>query len=69
MSFDFLKPLAIVDPVDLSKCVRLQQKIVPNANLYRNGVDELMDVQCLFGLWGVGYIGFGEPIVGELLSG
>ena len=68
MSFDFLKPLAIVDPVDLGKCVRLQQKIVPNANLYRNGVDELMDVQCLFGLWGVGYIGFGEPISGELLS-
>ena len=68
MSFDFLKPLAIVDAVDLGKCVRLQQKVVPNANLYRNGVDELMDVQCLFGLWGVGYIGFGEPIVGELLS-
>ena len=68
MSFDFLKPLASVDPVDLSKCVRLQQKVVPNANLYRNGVDELMDVQCLFGLWGVGYIGFGEPIGGELLS-
>ena len=68
MSFDFLIPLAIVDPVDLSKCVRLKQEIVTNANLYRNGVDELMDVQCLFGLWGVGYVGFGEPIVGELLS-
>ena len=68
MSFDFLKPLAIVDPVDLGKCVRLQQKIVPNANLYRNGVDELMDVQCLFGLWGGGYIGFSEPIGGKLLS-
>ena len=68
MSLDFLKPLAIVDPVDLSWCVRLKQKIVPNSKLYRNGVDELMDVQCLFGLWGVGYVGFGEPIVGELLS-
>ena len=64
MSFDFLIPLAIVDPVDLGRCVRLQQKIVPDANLYRNSVDELMDVQCLFGLWGVGYIGFGEPIGG-----
>ena len=68
MSFDFLIPLAIMDAVDLSKCVRLQQEIVPYANLYRDGVDELMDVQCLFGLWGVGYVGFGEPIVGELLS-
>ena len=44
MSFEFLIPLAIVDPVDLSKCVRLKREIVTNANLYRNGVDELMDV-------------------------
>ena len=64
-----MKPLAVVDPVDLNRCVRLQQKVVSNAYLYWNGVDELMDVQCWFGLWGVGYIGFGEPIIGELLSG
>ena len=44
MSFEFLIPLAIVDPVDLSKCVRLNKEIVTNANLYWNGVDELMDV-------------------------
>ena len=68
MSFNFLKPLAIVDPVDLCKCVRLQQKIVPNTFFYRNGVDELMDAECLFGLWRVGYVGSGEPIIGELLS-
>ena len=54
MSFDFLIPLAIMDAVDLSKCVRLQQEIVPYANLYRDGVDELIDAECLFGLWGVG---------------
>ncbi len=54
VSFDFLIPLAIMDPVDLSKCVRLQQEIVPYANLYRDGVDELIDAECLFGLWGVG---------------
>ena len=64
-----MKPLAVVDPVDLNRCVRFQEKIVPNANLYWNSVDELMNVQSLFGLWGVGYVGFGEPIIGELLSG
>ena len=60
--------MAVVDPVDLNRCVRLQQKIVPNAYLYWNGVDELMNVQSLFGLWGVVCVGFGEPIIGELLS-
>ena len=44
MNFEFLIPLAIVDPVDLSKCVRLNKEVVANATFYWNGVDELMNV-------------------------
>ena len=44
MSFKFLIPLAIVDPVNLSKCVRLNNNVVANADLYWDGIDELMVV-------------------------
>ena len=63
-----MKPLAIVNPFNLNWCVRLYEEIIPNANLYWNSIDELTNAEGLFGLWWIGYVCFGEPINGKLLS-
>ena len=64
VDFEFLKPLSILDPVNLSRGVRLNKDVVANANLYWDGADELMDFWWLFGLAKVGDVRLGEPIDG-----